>query len=356
MNVQPGVAFLAADLTSGGVADHVRILAKDLTERGIPAIARSRRDAADGGLAGNEWVCLHFVCYGWATRGVLRGRDIAEISSLCKDRRVAVYMHELWIGEARGEPFKHRIIGQLQRFRITQMLRLIRPEKIYTSNPAYQRILADAGIPASILPLPGNLPQASSIDRIAARDWLARAGIAASDNTSIAAVFGMIHPEWNPIPALQDWWNHTEKSRRQPLLLAMGRHGSAGDNILATIESVTAARVVRTHEQPAPLLAGLLTLCDFGLATSPWALIGKSGTAAAFMEAGLPVLVTRNDWEWRRGSTPSPEVRRNLRLWRDSTPFQWADFLASRQSPRSFLPSVSAEWMRLFRHQSDTRG
>jgi glycosyltransferase involved in cell wall biosynthesis len=35
---------------------------------------------------------------------------------------------------------------------------------------------------------------------------------------------------------------------------------------------------------------------DFGIAATPWALVGKSGSVAAMREHGLPVLVPRNDW------------------------------------------------------------
>lgn len=45
---------------------------------------------------------------------------------------------------------------------------------------------------------------------------------------------------------------------------------------------------------------------DLGIATSPWSVAGKSGTIAAMLEHGVPVVVTRNDFQLREGPTPEP--------------------------------------------------
>jgi hypothetical protein len=46
-------------------------------------------------------------------------------------------------------------------------------------------------------------------------------------------------------------------------------------------------------------ISKILQCLDLGLATSPRQLIQKSGSVAAMLEHGLPILVTRNDWRLR---------------------------------------------------------
>lgn len=38
---------------------------------------------------------------------------------------------------------------------------------------------------------------------------------------------------------------------------------------------------------------------NFGIATSPWQLLSKSGTVAAMLEHDLPVIANRDDWHLR---------------------------------------------------------
>ena len=42
-------------------------------------------------------------------------------------------------------------------------------------------------------------------------------------------------------------------------------------------------------------LADFFATADFGVATTPWSLIGKSASVAAMLDCGLPVVVNRDD-------------------------------------------------------------
>jgi hypothetical protein len=45
-------------------------------------------------------------------------------------------------------------------------------------------------------------------------------------------------------------------------------------------------------------IADLFAAADFGVATTPWALIGKSASVAAMLDGGLPVIVNRDDVQY----------------------------------------------------------
>jgi hypothetical protein len=131
------------------------------------------------------------------------------------------------------------------------------------------------------------------------------------------------------------------------VLLALGRGGPAGAERLAFLEAAApAVRIVRGGEMSAGLLAGLLAECELGLATSPWALIGKSGSVAAFLEAGLPVVVTRDEWRRRRGAPPEPEGHPLLFKWTGASAAEWGRWLGARRGPEPRLGATADAWLR----------
>ena len=50
-----------------------------------------------------------------------------------------------------------------------------------------------------------------------------------------------------------------------------------------------------------------MQLADFGLASSPWHLVGKSGSVAAMLDHGLPVIVTRDELPSASAFSPSDD-------------------------------------------------
>lgn len=352
MNHADSIALWAAHLDHGGVADHVYSLAQELRKQGARVITLDRgtgnttviRSQCDD--AGIEWIGLHFVSYGWAKNGVLSRRDINEIARACETRRIAIYFHELWIGESRNDSFKHRLIGWFQRQRLLQMIEVLKPNKVFTSNPVYQTLLQRHGVASSILPLPGNIPIASDRDKGMARQWLSEHGIKPEDLPVV--IFGTIHPEWDPEAALLSWCEYQRQQHRPAVLVTLGKHGPAGLDQLSNLKSrIPQLKIVSTGEQSAEMLAGLLSFASFGIATTPWALIGKSGSVAAFLEAGLPVLVTRDDWQCRSGATPAPNAHPQLWKWKHDSPFDWSAFLSSHGSPNRIVEAVVKVWLNL---------
>lgn len=346
MNFAPSIVLLTANLAPGGVTDHVRALAAALREIGASA-ALATRDEPPRAAAPGEWLALHFVAYAWARHGILGLRELTDLRAAASGRRVAIYFHELWIGESGHEPFKNRVVGLFQRRGIRRLLAALRPAHVLTSNPVYAGMLGELGHPAEVLPLPGNLPRADEDARTEARRWLAARGAGASE--ARAALFGTIHPEWRGEDAVTAWCADAARRGLSPRLLALGRLGAAAPARLAALRAAAPSlRIEESGKLPAPLLAGLLAECELAFATSPWALIGKSGSAAAFREAGLPMLVTRDDWRRRRGPTPLPAEAPGLRLWpADGRGLDWPSFLADRPPAESVLGRVVDSWIRL---------
>lgn len=248
-----------------------------------------------------DWVSLQFVGYGLAPRGIVF-RWVPRLAALLAGRRVHLMFHELWIGAATEYGLRDRLIGFVQKRAIRQLVRRLRPAVVHTSNAAYQQLLAGIGVRAGRLPLPGNLPVAAGAGAVP--------GWPALDRTKcwVAGIFGSIHPQWQPEPWLDECIAHCRQAGRRLVLVQFGEAGAAGRAKWQRLETGYRDRIECVTLGPGEpeAISRTLAQLDFGIATSPWALIEKSGATAAFLDHGVPVLVTRDDWRLRTGFTPPP--------------------------------------------------
>ena len=368
------IAFICSRLGRGrdGVGDYVRRLSVELVSQGHPVLALALRDTRDeteepaGGprirrfhaadspdlaraeLAdfAPEWISLQWVPYGWHPRGLpwSAGDRLAALHPTTPNRHLMA--HELWVGENRGAPpLDRRLWRPLQRIVTRRLARAWRPALVHTTTPVYAAMLADLGLRASLLPLPGNLPAPGPDDAAWALAWLRDHGLAGETPALLAGVFGTLHPEWDPAAALRCWTAHARAAGRAPALLALGRLGPDGEGKLDEIRSAAPGLgVVRGGELPAGRIAALLDRCAFGLASSPLALLGKSGSVAACLDLGLPVLVTRDDWR-SAFCAPAPVRHALVRHFSPAAPaFAWDDFLALRRPPRDTAPGTARDF------------
>jgi len=320
------ISVMSADLRPGrGVGDFARRVATELADRRVESVIEDRRGREPSGVlrGSDECVFLQFVPYAWHERGLIGPTARAEIMERCDGRRVAVYMHELWIGESRRDSWKNRLVGWWQRRGVLRLLHELRPKLVLTSIPVYQAMLKRHGIDAELSQLPSNLPASSAADCVAAEEWLG--GRKLNDQTQIVlgGVFGAIHPEWEPVPVIREWVDFARSMGREPVLLVLGISGLAARKVLSELgEGVANLRIERAGVLSARLLSALIQRVEVGFAPTPWALIGKSGSVAAFRAAGVPVVVTRNDWTWRGGAVPARVEDTGLQLWEPG--FDWS--------------------------------
>jgi hypothetical protein len=185
----------------------------------------------------------------------------------------------LWIGEEIGAAWKHRAVGWIQRRGVLELLRTRDVRLIHTSNAAYVHLLARRGLAARRLPLFGSIP-------------LPVANAARTGDSLKLAFFGTLHPAWPPEPL----FSRLRELNRRIELVHAGQIG-AGEMLWCQLES-TYGRTFqfrRMGHLNAQAVADFFAAADFGVATTPWSLIGKSGSVAAMLECGLPVIVNRDD-------------------------------------------------------------
>ena len=286
-----------------------------------------------------DWVSWQFVAQAFQPRGFLPAALLQAAPQL-RGLHSHVMLHELWLGLETGAGWRARAVGWLQRRGVLCLLSQLEPDIVHTSNASYKHALRDEGVEAGLLGLFGNVPVAASFPgrEVLLARWLP--GVA-----PLAAVtFGTLHPQWQPA-ATVTWLSATARRLgRRPALLALGRSGPHTAAILDSFRQKGIA-VGETGELDETTVSHLLTAADCGIAPHPWALIGKSGAAAAMLDHGLPVLVPRDDWQLRGPSappaTPDGLLVRLAGLDSDRTD-RW---LARRRGPNPALPRITGAFL-----------
>jgi glycosyltransferase involved in cell wall biosynthesis len=352
------ILFLAGSLEPGkdGVGDYTRVLANECARLGHetflvsindPWVATSVKEDAFLRLGtGLPWseraimlrtifedsrpdiVSLQFVPYAFQPRGLPLA--LLRILRIVIGRiPVQIMFHEIWIGAQIRAPLKCRVTGFCQRKIIENLVKSLNCRVIHTSATAYTQLLWAHGIQAKRLPLFGNIPIAPWAQSIEAdRDGL------------ILGMFGAIHPEWsadNLLPMLTEL-------HRPIQLFHVGRIGP-GEPIWRDISERYGSRIqlLRFGEQALERISELLLSADFGIATTPLALIEKSGSVAAMLDHGLPVVVSRNDIQFP--AIPEVKLSSQLLIPVDQD-FQKRLSSVKRQPAKARLPEVAEQFLK----------
>jgi hypothetical protein len=370
------VTFICSSLESGrdGVGDYTRRLAESLVRQGHrtqlialndrhatassthdplrisasapwPDRVRRVREAIDAFAP--DWISVQFVAYGFDKRGLV-WRLGDRLHAIARSTPVHLMFHELWAGDGRGASIRRRVEGRLQKRLILRMVRRLRPSVVHAQASPYVAMLRQTGIAATRLPLFGNVPIGPSMDSRWLHDVFREAGLPTlseqRDDFWVFGLFGTLHPEWTPEPLLSRIRAAAAAHQKQPVLMAIGRLGAAGERIWSDLGRTHGdIPRVRIGEQPADRISGALQALDFGIAASPLALIGKSSTVATMLDHGLPVVVSRNDVSVSFQSD-AVEMREPLLVPLANDLGDRLAF-ARRRAPRESVDDVARQWL-----------
>jgi len=354
------IAFLCgcAEPARDGVGDYTALLAAECARRGNATLLVALNDPHVNGAAecegmlrlgaGMRWeerveqarecarrfapdvVSLQWVPYGFHQRGVPWGIE-KGLEKIAGGRAVHLMCHEIWIGAEQGASLRHRLTGAAQRAVLRRVTRTLKPVCVQTSNAVYAALLRRAGMDAAVLPMYGAIPVTGA--EAAREECVVRIGM-----------FGTLHPAWPPEPLLE---------RLRGLGSRIGiehiGHMGAGEGVWRAMERRYAGeyQFTRHGEQPPERVSRFLREMDFGLATTPRALIGKSATATAMLEHGLPVIVNRDDARYAgvdAGERPDGVIVMDENLIASMR-------AASRREPRWRLPEVADQFLASLRRQ-----
>jgi hypothetical protein len=373
--------FLCSSLEPGrdGVGDYTRRLAQECAKLGHACalialndghVAKTAENIEPDGLAtlrllpdaeissavafrerfAPDWITLQLVAYGLHPKGVLFAA-IPRLQALIGRVPLHLMLHELWLGNDAVPPLRHRVVGWMQKASMRRLLSTLRPALVSTTNPVYAALLKTIGVDAGIIPLFGNIPIAPDeplpediADRLRpCPDWM-------------GLFFGGLYREWRPEPFFGRLARAARAAGRSVGLVQLGNAGGEGDTIWSELERDYAStfNFVRLGPQPAPIVSAVMQKADFGIAASPWSVIGKSGAAAVMLDHGLPVIVTRDDFQPRVTASLPPTTDPLVHRDGDALEAELAAGLPKR-APHERAPEIAAAWTKQLAARTESR-
>jgi hypothetical protein len=383
------VTFITGSLEPGkdGVGDYTRWLAAEAAQRGVScrliALADKHINVASSAvnvhgqeclrlpasvswatrvrqahafLASNppDWLSVQFVPYSFQRWGVAASA-VRAIRTLRGTARLHVMFHEIWIDGAGS--WRRGAASAAQR-QLVLALGRTPGAVVHTSNETYCAILRESGVPATTMPLFGSIPLAVRKDVRWLAERLDAAGCDALNGRRqdwwLAVLFGTLHPVWPAEPLFTRLGTAASAAGKKIALISVGRLG-AGDELWNQMAATYRSRMpmIRLDMRIEPRISAVLATADFGIATSPRSLIGKSATVAAMFDHGLPVIVNREDCVW-----PAPEVtdpRERALVIRLDPGFAARLRDARRLPPAWRLPEITTRWLNDLTSAADER-
>jgi len=332
------LVFITSSLASGrdGVGDYTRVLARECSLRGHSAgmISLSERDMRgeiDRGEEIGEYGCipvlrlgteapwdrkvnrakdflrqlrprvvsLQFVPYGFQKRGIIStaGPKLAEI---CGGYESHIMFHELWSGVSLRPGIKHYLLGKVQKGYILKLARALSLRMTHTNLVAHRELLNKSGIRCRKLPLFGNVP----VTRESGEKWLypllekegMDIGSYGREKMWLFGMFGAIPRVWPAEPLFSLLAEAAGKRGKKAAVISAGDLRGADAEWERIRKGAPSGMVfLKLGYMESDKMSQFLNTIDFGISTTPRALIGKSGSTAAMLEHGLPVIVNRDD-------------------------------------------------------------
>ena len=230
-----------------------------------------------------DWISLQYVSYSFNNRGFpfYFGNKFSKITH---KHNLHIMFHELWVGLDEGCSKKDIIFGFIQRLMIRDLIKKTAPKLITTQSFLYSQELSKLEINPYILPL------FSNIKRIGIEGKPQNSFKKFMPHSSICfGVFGTIHEKNNIRLFAGELKEFCNKYHIEARLILIGRGGKNKD-FFATICQQNKITITAHEEISSEEVSKLLLSLDFGITTSNYTKIDKSGSVVAMLEHGLSVI------------------------------------------------------------------
>ena len=276
------ICFIAGDKNSGqcGITDYVELLAQELEKLGHEIEQYFiKKDCGElNNLPSADLYSFQFAPYACANDGIPK-RILNLLTKKLQNKKVHLNFHEIWVGAYPGANWKERGIGWLQKNLIFGFIKKCKPAWITTSNAAAIDRLKNEEIPAKFLYLFGNIPYSPTSNFSPCKEKLK------------VAFFGTTYTDF-PYNKLGDFFSNLSKiyGKQLEIMLIGRQREDGGTDQLLSLCKMNNFLIQTTGELTTDLISERLQECTLGVSTTPFDVISKSGTTAAMLEHGLPVL------------------------------------------------------------------
>lgn len=228
-------------------------------------------------------ISIQFVIYAYNAKGIPFFLA-SKFKKLFQNYKVHIMFHELWIGMEKEASLKAKFVGYLQQKIISRMLNLNKPDFITSHTPLYLAQIKKEGYDNYLLPLFGNIP------------FLNLPNIIKDKSKIVGVVFGGIHYGACIDKLAQDLSIYEKLSSKKIEIVFIGKTGPEQEIWEKSLKNnkINFSSMGLCDEK---IVSETLSRGDFGITSTPYLLLGKSGTVAAMREHGLPVICIGRKWE-----------------------------------------------------------
>jgi hypothetical protein len=267
-------------------------------------VARGRRFIDE---VGARHALFGFAPYQFDMRGVV-SRALVELPEMVKGLTSSILFHETWIGEEETSGVWTRLVGFTQRRLIQMLVHDLKPVVCYSTNPLYRRMLDAYDIRSEMIPHCGNVP----VQATDASDWLpqelAKGGVQLGPNglkdLYLIGMFGSLY-DLLELPKLLPIFDTVARRKgKRPVIANIGIIGGRPEWKAWQKTYGPQYGLVDIGPSTTLRISQFINSVDIGMSSTGLAQFGKSGTGAAFVEHGVPVLI--------------PSEYPHFRHWRES--------------------------------------
>ncbi|GAA4914728.1 glycosyltransferase [Mucilaginibacter defluvii] len=243
-----------------------------------------------------DMISLQYVGFGFQKYG-LPFEMLSGFKKAIAGIKLHVMLHELWCGMAVTAGFKERVLGIMQKHFLKTLISKLKPQRVFTSIKPYHNYLKQIQVEADIVPIFGNIPVNEYGDD---QEWKQ---LGLSKHLSLLSgmenrwlIIGFFGTSYN-CPGLHEMLETIDQAAKKAGLklgvLLIGH--SRIQNVAEILKNIPGAVYWQTGALAPAMINRCMQLVDVGIVTSPVDGINKSGAALAWMERGIPVLISAFD-------------------------------------------------------------
>jgi hypothetical protein len=239
-----------------------------------------------------KWISFQFNVFGFDSKGLIY-KSLFPLIKLLKPYPIHLVMHELWIGEHQDAPLKHRYWGKIMKVLIYVFLKKVQPKAILVSCEINKFHLSKLGFHSSVIPVFSNIPfvKVSETEKSIRFETTFPELKHIQFNTLVIGMFGIIHPNWNVQKSISQAikLSHTYNKKLAFLFI-----GNVANEAIESIKNELVGQEVyffSTGLIEAESVSQYLSLCNYAFSSNTSIMMGKSGTVAAFLQHGVPVVI-----------------------------------------------------------------
>ena len=243
-----------------------------------------------------DWVSVQYVSFGFQRYGLPWGLAF-YLRSAIGQSNLHIMLWELWCGMPQNAGIKEKALGALQKAFMRFMLIKLRPEIVSTSTLNYKIDLERIGVQADLIHVFGNIPlniwgSDTAWHEVVVANKLSTL-YEAPDEWLTLGFFGSVYACPGLEQLLQKAADAAAKMGRKLGVLSIGF--GRGQDVGVLAQAISGTGYWKTGPLSPDMVNRAMHLVDMAVVTTNAAGFSKSSTAAAWMERGIPILVSAED-------------------------------------------------------------